>query len=153
MRKRVFYSLDFFTCKLHTLYVHLGSLCILREKVKALKFNKGIKNYKRVIRNVALIFSLNSLDYDGTNDFSFLKRNYTRSIHKYTKVLWLGKTIQLKLIIRLCWANILDGGSRDPQDDSSLFWPVSEIYPRPIQMQRKTLFCVFTSCDTLHTTT
>lgn len=47
--KEFFYSLDFFTCKLHNLYVHLGSLCILREKVKALKFNKGIKNYKRVI--------------------------------------------------------------------------------------------------------
>lgn len=92
MRRRVFYSLDFFTCKLHNPYVHLGSLYILREKVKALKFNKAIKNYKRVIWNIALIFSPNSLDYDGTNDFSFLKE-YTRSIHKYTKVLCLGQTI------------------------------------------------------------
>lgn len=59
---------------------------------------KQLKSYKRGIWNVALISSVNSLDYDGANDFSFLKRKYTR---KYGLVAW--SNYSAKFIVCLCW--------------------------------------------------
>lgn len=81
---------------------------------------KQLKSYIRVIWNVALISSLNSLNYDGANDFSFLKRKYTR---KYGLMAW--SNYSAKFIEPLCWAKILDGGSSDSLNNSLLFWPES----------------------------
>lgn len=97
MRKRVCYFMDFFTCKLHNPYGNLSSLCILRDKVNALKFTKAIKKLKKSNMKCSSNISVNSLDYDGANDFSFLKRKYTR---KYGLVAW--SNYSAKFIVRLC---------------------------------------------------